>query len=395
MHESDVQISDDRPKRVLFGTSSWGLGHATRDLILLRALLDAGCEVTVVATGQALRVLRGELGEACDYLDWPDMPSTIARTTAGFYAKTVAFIPRILAMWFTERLRLRRLLREREIDLVISDHRYGMVTGDASSYFITHSPRYIAPWRDWFMEAAMETFVSRWLTPVRKVLIPDEPEGGLSGDMSHAARYIPTEKLVFLGFLSSIQKMDVERNVDLFISISGPEPQRTKLQEAILPQLPMLQKSGTAVPGGARIVVALGLPGEQPPPLPPGCENVELHAYLDRAAQQEMMNRAKLMVCRSGYTTLMELAQLGTPALLIPTPGQTEQLYLAKTLRERGLFHSVRQHKIDLPRDIERARGYPGYRASMTPRDSAQRFLETVLGGRGVEQTATTSSTQT
>jgi len=126
-----------------------------------------------------------------------------------------------------------------------------------------------------------------------------------------------------------------------------------------------------------RILLALGKPGGAVPPVP---EGVEAHAYLNRSAQAEAMNRAALVVCRSGYTTLMELAELGKPALLIPTPGQSEQEYLARTLRERGLFHGVEQKALDLKRDVARARGFPGYRPAIPTRESVARFLDAVLG---------------
>ncbi|MFP4223274.1 MAG: glycosyltransferase [Phycisphaeraceae bacterium] len=359
-------------RRILFGTSSWGLGHATRDLVLIRALLEAGCEVTVVATGPALKVLRGELGERCDYLDWPDMPSTISRSTIGFYVKTISFIPRIFLAWFDEKRRLRKLLRDRPIDVVISDHRYGLVTDAVPCFFISHSPRYIAPWRSWFMETCMELFVAAWLRPAEKLLVPDHDQRGLSGDMSHKTRFFPREKMVFLGQLSSLSLPDDPpgQDIDTFISISGPEPQRTRFQAKVLGQLGRLK---------GRTVVTLGLPGREPPRVKDVPANVEIHAYLGRAEQQRMMLRSRLVVCRSGYTTLMELAELGRPALLVPTPAQTEQLYLAKTLREQGLFHSVKQSELDLSRDIPLARERPGYQGPAPTRTSAERFLETVL----------------
>lgn len=355
-------------KHVLFGTSSWGLGHATRDLVLMRALLQAGCRLTVVATGSALRVLREELGDRARYLDWPDMPSSVAASSAGFYAKTVAHIPSILGTWFAEKRRTRALLQRVPIDFIVSDHRYGMVTRQVPCYFMTHSPRYVAPWRDWFMEAVMERFMAQWLGPVRKVLIPDDETGGLSGDMSHRVRFFPREQLAYLGILSSVRRRAVTQDVDVFISISGPEPQRRLLQEAVLAQVGEVQ---------GRIVVALGVPGGRVPSV--GTAHVELHAYLNRSAQEEMMNRSALIVCRSGYTTLMELAELSKRALLVPTPGQTEQLYLAKTLRERGLFHSVKQHQLDLAADLLQAQQYPGYQPAHLSAASAQRFLEIVL----------------
>ncbi len=361
-------------KRILFGTSSWGLGHATRDLVLLRALLDAGCEVTVVATGAALHVIRRELAARCTYLDWPDMPSTIARSTPAFLVKTTAFVPRIVATWFAEKRRLRNLLNQTPFDAVVSDHRYGLVTDRVPSYFMTHSPRYTAPWRSWFMETCMEWFVARWLRPVNKVLIPDQAQNGLSGEMSHATRFLPEHKKVFLGHLASISPEPLPQDIDTFISISGPEPQRTRLQEIIFQQIHQLK---------GQVVVTLGLPEDASlaaQAMRDAPAHVQVHAYLDRAQQQAMLNRAKLVVCRSGYTTLMELAAIGRAALLIPTPGQTEQIYLADTLKQRGLYHSVRQHALDLASDVAKARSFPGYRSDETADMAAERFLTTVLG---------------
>lgn len=354
-------------KRVLFGTGSWGLGHATRDLALLRGLLAQGCELTVISTGAALAVLRHELGTSCHYLDWPDIPTSVAPTSLGFYLKTIAHIPRILGTWFQERRRLAQLLNGKGFDLVISDHRNGLITSRLPSYYITHSLRYIAPWRDPFMEAAMELFLARWFAPVQKILIPDDAGDGLSGDMSHKIRCTPPEKLVYLGILSSLRRRQLAEDIDCFITLSGPEPQRTLLQNVIFSQLSALK---------GRIVIALGLPGGSAPPAP---EHIQIYPYLDRTGQEEMMNRSRLVICRSGYTTLMELAELGRRALLIPTPGQSEQLYLAKTLRQRGLLHSVMQNKLDLARDLPLAMNYPGYQPKHLTATSVERFLETVL----------------
>lgn len=355
-------------KRILFGTSSWGLGHATRDLVLMRALLAEGCDLTVVSSGGALDVLRRELAPSCSYLDWEDIPTSVATTGWGFYAKTVANIPQILQTWFAEKRRLRQLLSQQAFDAIVSDHRYGLVTSAVPCYFLTHSPRYIAPWRDPFMEAAMEGFISRWLAPVTRVLIPDDEEGGLSGDMSHKLRFFPADKRVYLGILSSLRRRQLPRDVDVFISLSGPEPQRTKLEELVIGQLRELE--------GLRVVLALGKPGGSARTCP---DHVEVYPYLDRSGQEEIMNRSRLVICRSGYTTLMELAEIGQRALLTPTPGQSEQVYLAKTLKKRGLFYSVKQGELDLARDMPRARKYPGYRPRRTTEASVQRFLETVL----------------
>jgi hypothetical protein len=333
----------------------------------MRGLLREGCELTIISAGAALRILQQELGSSCHYLDWPDIPTSVAPTSLGFYMKTIAHIPQILKTWFDERRLLAKLLSEERFDLVISDHRNGLITRRVPSYYITHSPRYIAPWRDPFMEATMELFLARWFAPVRKILIPDDAGDGLSGDMSHKIQFTPLNKLVYLGILSSLRRRKLSEDIDCFITLSGPEPQRTLLQNVIFSQLSALK---------GRAAIALGLPGGGTP----SClENIQVYPYLDRAGQEEMMNRSKLIVCRSGYTTLMELAELGKRALLIPTPGQSEQLYLAKTLRQRGLFYSVRQDQLDLACDLPLALSYPGYRPEHLTEASVERFLKVVL----------------
>ena len=360
-------MEENTEKKVLFGTSSWGLGHATRDLNLIRGLLSRGCNVTIVSTGGALRVLKGELGDSCRYLDWPDIPTSVARSSFLFYMKTTANVPRIMWTWHREKRLVADLLRRERFDLIITDHRNGLVRRDVPSCFITHSPRYIAPWRDPFMEGVMEWFLARWFSPVKKIIIPDDEEGGMSGDMSHKIRFTRREKLAYVGILSSVHRRNLPQDIDYFITISGPEPQRTIFAEKVLSQVKNLT---------GKIVIALGTPGGKAPKLG---EGIEVYPYLNRDKQEEMLNRAKLVICRSGYTTLMELAEIGRTALLIPTPGQSEQEYLAKTLRERGVFYSVKQDKLDLLHDTQIARRYPGYTPKHLTDESVKRFLETVL----------------
>jgi UDP-N-acetylglucosamine:LPS N-acetylglucosamine transferase len=103
-----------------------------------------------------------------------------------------------------------------------------------------------------------------------------------------------------------------------------------------------------------------------------------VHNYVNRSRQQDLMNRANLVVSRSGYTTMMELAELGKTALLIPTPGQTEQEYLADLHYRAGNFYAVQQSKLDLPRNIEIARGFPGYRPAHRTADSIEQFMKIV-----------------
>jgi UDP-N-acetylglucosamine:LPS N-acetylglucosamine transferase len=171
---------------------------------------------------------------------------------------------------------------------------------------------------------------------------------------------------VYIGPLSSIRRMDVEQDIDVFFSVSGIEPQRGLLEKLVLESLPKLR---------GRIVVTLGKPGDGSEPRRVG--NATVFDYLGRERQAEMLNRAKLVMTRSGYTTLMELAALGRKALFVATPGQSEQEYLAQFHRERGHVWSEEQKHLDIPRDLERARAASGI-PRLDTAGSVGRFLAAI-----------------
>src|SRR5207253_8809011 len=170
----------------------------------------------------------------------------------------------------------------------------------------------------------------------------------LSGELSHGLRFVRPNRISYVGILSGLKRVELTEDVDCYVSISGPEPQRTILEDIILRQV-------YDVPG--RVVVSLGKPEEAGRTWTHGRATV--HSYVSRYQQQELMNRAHVVVSRSGYTTMMEIAELGKRALLIPTPGQTEQEYLAGLHSRLGNYYSVTQDRLDLPRDLEIATRYP------------------------------------
>jgi predicted glycosyltransferase len=107
---------------------------------------------------------------------------------------------------------------------------------------------------------------------------------------------------------------------------------------------------------------------------------IAVHQFMNRAQQQEMMNRARLIVSRSGYTTMMELAEVGKRALLVPTRGQSEQEYLAAHHERCGHFRGVIQSQLVLARDAALAQDYRGLPPFAPTRESVRNFLNAVCG---------------
>lgn len=357
--------------KILFAVQDWGLGHATRDLVLIRALLEDGHAVTVLSTGPALRLLRSELGERCAYAELRDIPKPISRRALWFHARMALSLPQIFFTFRREQAFVRRLWERERFEGIVSDSRFGVWLPQVPSYFLTHSLRQIVPGRWRWLETLVERSQRKLLAGGRKILVPDvEADGGLAGDLCHdvACDWGPG-RVEYLGILSSLRRRRVPQDIDCFISVSGPEPQRSLFERIVLEQAPQLR---------GRVVIALGRPGAPDSTLEGG--RIRVHGYLDRARQEETMNRARLVVSRSGYTTLMELAELGRRALLVPTPGQTEQQYLARHHEARGHLHAVAQHRLRLRDDVAQALRYRGLPPIAPTARSAQRFLEVVVG---------------
>ncbi len=326
----------------------------------------------VMAPSPGMRLLKAELAETCEFYPYKDIPKPFSKIPAMFYIRMSLSMPAVWLRFKLEHRLTERLVRERGFDLVVSDSRFGVYSRKVPSYCILHSLRQIIPGRLRWMECLVEWGQRRLLKHYRKVLIPDaEENGGLSGDLGHdPALDWGSGRLVYLGPLSGVQRQQGQEDIDYFFSVSGIEPQRTLLERKVLAALPKLS---------GRIVVTLGRPekaGEKRE-----VAGATVYGYLDRRMQGEMLNRARVTITRSGYTTLMELAELGKRALFVPTPGQSEQEYLARFHRERGHVWSTSQRRLDIPRDLERANAADGIPRLPTA-DSVRRFFDVVDQGR-------------
>jgi len=338
-------------KRILVSPLSWGLGHATRDLPIIRDFLARGHHVTVAAEGRALALLKQESPQ-CEFVELKDYPPPYS-ASRFFVPKFLAMAPKMLKAIAREAHNVHALLRERKFDLILSDNRFNVRSRDVPSFVISHQLRFMTPPGTAWFEPVTEYFNYRYLRLFDRIIVPDlsDEQANLTGRLAHEMNWLAkTGKVYYAGVLSSAARAETAQDVDVFISISGPEPQRTELQRIVLEHIPHVD--------AGRVVIALGQPEVKE--VRQLSDRITVYGYLDRTGQQEMLNRAKLVVCRSGYTTIMELAELGKKALLIPTPGQTEQEYLGRYYAARGYFHSVSQFALDLEHDLEQARSTGG-----------------------------------
>lgn len=349
--------------KAFYAVLNMGLGHATRSLPVIQALLKRGWQVMVGSNGRSLSFLQRELPTA-SFVETPDYGIRYSRS--GFLLPRLALqIPRLLRGISQERDLCRRVLSQFRPDVILSDHCYGICSPEIPSYFISHQIRFAMPTGLNFLGGLPARFNFHFHRQFTGVIIPDQPAqtGGLiSGELS---RIPPSRgKYHYVGPLSSVAATAATLDIDALVSISGPEPQRTVFEERVLQQIDNVPGRKVVVLGKSESIATVV---DKP--------NLVIKTHVPRKEMQELMNRARILVSRPGYSTLMELAELGKQALLVPTPGQTEQLYLARRARENGWWYPVDQKKLNLVDDLARAAAYPGLSLPGVSRKSVENIL--------------------
>lgn len=364
--------------RVLYGLCSWGLGHATRSLPIIRKLIEDGNEVTILTTGPSLELLRMELKDEARYIDFPDYPLPYTEKSKVFLIKFCLYSPRLIQSIINEHRKILKLVERNKFDTIISNHRYGVFHRGTPSFLMTHQLRIIAPRRIRLIENSFEKFTMHFQKYFRKIMVPDYEDDGLSGDLAHNLNRVDISNVVYIGILSDFKRMDVACDVDFLFSISGPEPQRQVMEDLIIQQI-------NDVSGN--IILSLGrkLNGDKKRIRKNLNENIRIYGFLPAEQRELIMNRSKFIISRSGYSTLMDIYALGKKAMFIPTPQQTEQEYLAKYHEEKGNFLYVDQDEIALTKDLEKAKDYHrlGRKGDETKYDvkkSTERFMEVIYG---------------
>jgi uncharacterized protein (TIGR00661 family) len=332
--------------RILLCPLDWGIGHATRIVPVIRKLQENDVEVVIGADGRAYDFLE----QYFPVLEFIRLPGPrVSYPSSGRMAwKMLVQAPKILAGIRKEHRLLQQIIREHRIDAVISDNRFGIWSKEVSSVYITHQVRIKAP-KGWgFTEPILSLIHWQFWKNCRECWIPDYPgEPNLSGQLGHPGKLSP--KCHYIGPLSRFSSINTKNEdvmeddgPDLLVLLSGPEPQRSIFEDIVLRELQHYPDKKT--------VILRGLPGKQESTSPHA--NVTMYSHLPDARLVQLIHSAKTIICRPGYSTLMDLACLGKGAVLVPTPGQTEQEYLAKYHAKGGAFARIEQKEFTLNRAL-------------------------------------------
>lgn len=331
------------PNRILVCPLDWGLGHASRMIPVIYTLLKNNQEVVIAADNLPLQLLRSEFPE----LTYIRFPSYIVKYSKkkSLVASMLKQAPMLLYQIYKEHNELKKIIKKYKIKTVISDNRYGLWSKSVNSIFVTHQIQIMMPAGLSFFSLPVCLLNRFFIKKYNQCWIPDiAGENNLSGDLSHN---IPLPaNASFIGILSrfTLQNKFIENKfkTDVLVILSGPEPQRTIFEEIIISQL--LKSAYSSV-------IVTGNPGAESEI--PISQKIRKVSHLNSAEMKQAIINSGIVICRSGYTSIMDLTALKKKAILIPTPGQTEQEYLAKYMMQKNWFYCVDQDKFNLPKAIE------------------------------------------
>ena len=338
-----------KKKNILVCPLDWGLGHATRMVPVIEILERKGAHVVIAADNRPLAFLRQRFPRAV-FVRFPGFVPAYPKKGSMAWSMLKNF-PRMLKQAKRAHAQLQQLISEQQIDVVISDNRYEMYADQVPSVFVTHQLNIQTVGWQKLADPVIKKTINGYIRNYQELWIPDLPgENNLSGRLSHLGK-MPFNNVHFIGPLSrfsNIQFKPLTEPVELLILISGPEPQRSLLEEMLTKQ---------ALQTNRKTVILQGKPESSDVY---EMENVKVIPHLPDAQMAALIQAAEMVVSRPGYSTLMDLSVFGKKAVFIPTPGQTEQEYLAQRLFKKDIACTQKQSAFQLKKAIREAENLSG-----------------------------------
>lgn len=346
MESTKKTILANQQKKILIAPLDWGLGHAARCIPIIKKLLERNVEVFLGGSGNSGKFLQ---------MEFPNLPyEEIPGYEVSYSLKlpmSIAMlrqVPGILRSIQQEKKWLDEKIEKDKIDIVISDHRYGLHNKKANCIFIGHQ-LFISAGGNELLEPVLWKVNKSYIEHFDICWIPDIPDDlNAAGKLSHKSD-IPF-KHSFIGLLSrldaNLNKASIKKYKVAFI-LSGLEPLRTELENKLIDQSDLLEKGEYVLVRGTIENLQRSIPANW----------TTIH-IADTNQSSQIIGSSEMVVSRSGYSSIMDYLITRTKALLIPTPGQTEQEYLAKYHHECNHFYTVNQAQLELARDLKLASTY-------------------------------------
>ncbi|NPA35245.1 MAG: glycosyltransferase [Chlorobi bacterium] len=322
-------------KTVLVSPLNWGLGHATRMIPVINALKQNGHKVIIASYGKSGRLLEKEFPD-CINIRLKGFTPGYSLTHTQTFSLFLQILPFIYYKHYEYR-QTRKLVEKYNIDIIISDNRYGVRNRNTKSIIVTHQ---VSPVLNGFLkifEKPASYFISRWINKFDKCWVPDiASRPGLTGKLSDNTFNL--KNIVRTGILSRFRQCKYNQqnyHFKYIAIISGPEPWRQELEKNI---------TSVFIKTKEPCIIVRGVPGQKNKSRKTG--NITIYDHCESSMLNNLICDSENIICRSGYSSVMDLVTLRRNALLIPTPGQPEQEYLARHLNTYYGFKTIEQKKL-------------------------------------------------
>lgn len=332
-------------KRVLIAPLDWGLGHSSRCVPIVRYLQEKGHKVTV-AGNEWQRAFITRSCPGVEHIHLNGYNVGYSKSGGGFMFSMLKQMPRILSVIRKENDWLIEQSAKSQFDGIISDNRYGLFHKHIPSVIMTHQLS-VRTGMGGAANDLLRRLHYKYLQRFKKCWVVDVAgKDNLGGKLSHP-KSLPINAH-YMGLLSQFDTNSTKEEQHLLVLLSGPEPQRSRLSDILWKQV-QGHKGKVVFVEGSNEVKQPGLMAS----------HITYHKQVTKAELQPLIENASLVVCRSGYSTLMDLVALNKKAIIIPTPGQTEQAYLARHLSRQSIFFTAAQKNFNLRNAVASAEAFP------------------------------------
>jgi uncharacterized protein (TIGR00661 family) len=347
-------------QRILVAPLNWGIGHACRCIPIINALLENNFEVVIASDGEALCLLKKEFPNL-EFTELPSYNVTYSKNKSQFKRHLIKQLPKIYFAIRAEHKATQHIIKTFKIDAIISDNRLGVYSKKLKSVFITHQLHVLSGKTTALSSKLHEYFIKNF----DACWVPDfEGLPNLSGKLSHSTAKKQPIPITYIGALSRLELLKTESKTDILVLLSGPEPQRNLLALKLLKELKKTSK---------KIIFVKGVLEDNQTKTIEG--TITIYNFLTTKDLQIALNEANLVICRSGYTSVMDLAKLNKKVFFIPTPGQYEQEYLAHHLEEQKIAPFCNQDDFTLEQ-LNTVKTYKGFQNLDFEKDLDKRLFD-------------------
>lgn len=301
-------MSESTSKKILVAPLNWGLGHATRCIPIIEKLVEAGHSVYIGTDGDASLVLKNRFPKLIHY----SFASLEIKYYKWFFIGLIFQMYKLVKWYYNDRKLFKKIQAAHDFDVILSDCRPGVYEKNKFSILVISQPNPIVPW--YFVPIVIKSILNLFIKRYNELWLPDvSGEMNLSGKLIHISSHV---KHRFIGFCSAIspRRLNESNTAKILAIVSGPEPFRTNFINDLVHKLP---DENVLIIGGK----------------PQGYhETNKFKSYLKSDDLATEIASADVIISRGGYSSLMDFAGFNKKLILVPTPGQTEQEYLATRL---------------------------------------------------------------